>query len=64
MFSILPQAKPAAVTTNADGRSDGPLLEGVAFLQGHYELRFPAGEYRTERLVLEAFDHSERGGLK
>ena len=33
------------VTTNADGRADGPLLEGAAFLQGHYELRFHAGEY-------------------
>ena len=33
------------VHTNADGRADGPLLEGSAFLQGHYELRFHAGEY-------------------
>ena len=33
------------IITNADGRADGPLLEGAAFLQGHYELRFHAGEY-------------------
>lgn len=33
------------ITTNADGRADGPLLEGAALLQGHYELRFHAGEY-------------------
>src|SRR6478609_8133123 len=33
------------VTTNADGRADGPLLEGAGLLQGHYELRFHAGEY-------------------
>ena len=33
------------ITTNADGRADAPLLEGAAFLQGHYELRFHAGDY-------------------
>ena len=33
------------VTTNADGRCDGPILEGTAFLQGHYEFRFHAGDY-------------------
>ena len=34
-----------SVATNADGRCDGPLLEGAAFLPGHYELRFHAGDY-------------------
>ena len=29
-----------AATTNADGRVDGPLLEGDAFAAGVYELRF------------------------
>ena len=33
------------VVTNADGRGDGPILEGAAFLQGHYEFRFHAGDY-------------------
>ncbi len=32
-------------TTNADGRCDGALLEGAAFLHGCYELRFHAGDY-------------------
>lgn len=33
------------VHTNSDGRVDGPLLEGVSFVHGHYELRFHAGDY-------------------
>lgn len=33
------------IHTNADGRADGPILEGAAFRQGHYELRFHAGDY-------------------
>lgn len=33
------------VTTNADGRVDGPLLEGEGFKTGRYELRFHAGAY-------------------
>lgn len=37
--------------TNADGRVDGPLLEGAAFMQGHYELRFHAGDYYRSRGV-------------
>ena len=41
------------ITTNADGRGDGPILEGASFLQGHYELRFHAGGYfRTQGLQL------------
>jgi len=35
----------AIVTTNADGRVDKPLLEGVALSAGTYELRFHAGDY-------------------
>ncbi len=31
--------------TNLDGRCDAPLLEGNAFKQGEYELRFHAGDY-------------------
>jgi len=33
------------VATNADGRMDGPILEGEAFTAGTYELRFHAGDY-------------------
>lgn len=33
------------VVTNADGRSDAPLLEGVALEPGVYELVFHAGAY-------------------
>ena len=31
--------------TNADGRTDGPMLEGAAFSQGVYELVFSVGGY-------------------
>jgi 5-hydroxyisourate hydrolase len=38
----------AEITTNADGRCDGPVLEGAAFSAGHYELVFHvAGYFRT-----------------
>jgi len=33
------------VTTNSDGRADGPILEGGEFTRGQYELRFHAGDY-------------------
>jgi 5-hydroxyisourate hydrolase len=33
------------IVTNADGRSDKPLIEGDAFSPGVYELRFHAGDY-------------------
>jgi 5-hydroxyisourate hydrolase len=31
--------------TNADGRTDGPLLEGDALAAGDYELEFDVGAY-------------------
>ncbi len=34
-----------AFTTNADGRCDGPLLEGASFAIGTYELDFAVGDY-------------------
>ncbi|GLS86586.1 5-hydroxyisourate hydrolase [Cypionkella aquatica] len=37
--------KIAEVVTNADGRSDAPLLEGAALTVGTYELVFCAGDY-------------------
>jgi len=33
------------VVTNADGRTDGPMLEGADLTQGVYELVFGAGDY-------------------
>jgi 5-hydroxyisourate hydrolase len=38
--------------TNGDGRGDGPLLEGAALMQGHYELRFHAGDYLRQQAPL------------
>ncbi len=39
--------------TNADGRTDGPILSGKAFAAGGYELVFHAGDYlRRSGLVL------------
>jgi 5-hydroxyisourate hydrolase len=34
-----------AVTTNADGRCDAPILSGTEFKTGQYELIFFAGDY-------------------
>jgi 5-hydroxyisourate hydrolase len=39
------EAPVATATTNADGRTDVPLLEGAAFIQGVYELVFEVGAY-------------------
>ncbi len=35
----------AQTATNADGRTDAPLLEGDAFRAGPYELEFSVGDY-------------------
>ena len=35
----------ASTVTNADGRTDGPLLEGAAFRDGIFEIVFAAGAY-------------------
>jgi len=35
----------ARATTNADGRTDTPILPGERFATGIYELRFHAGDY-------------------
>jgi 5-hydroxyisourate hydrolase len=48
----------ASVTTNDDGRCDGPVLEGDAFASGIYELQFHVGDYlraRGEDLPSPAF---------
>ncbi len=38
-------AEVAKAVTNADGRTDAPLLEGEAFVPGVYELRFDVRAY-------------------
>ncbi|MFO1114499.1 MAG: hydroxyisourate hydrolase [Beijerinckiaceae bacterium] len=46
------------VATNADGRTDAPLLAGAELKQGVYEIRFHAGAYfrgRSEQLPEPAF---------
>jgi 5-hydroxyisourate hydrolase len=40
------------VSTNADGRTDEPLLTGAAYRPGHYELVFHAGDYFRSRGVI------------
>jgi 5-hydroxyisourate hydrolase len=37
--------KVAETVTNADGRTDGPILPSAAFRTGTYELVFEAGDY-------------------
>jgi 5-hydroxyisourate hydrolase len=37
--------KVAEMVTNADGRTDSPMLEGDALTVGSYELVFAAGDY-------------------
>ena len=40
-------------TTNADGRTDGPLLGGAAFQAGSYEMTFHIGDYfRARQMAL------------
>lgn len=41
------------VTTNSDGRTDGPLLAGDEMKTGAYELLFHVGDYFGERSFLD-----------
>ncbi len=43
--------KVKTVTTNADGRTDGPILEGAAFKAGKYQLVFHVADYFTQKGV-------------
>jgi 5-hydroxyisourate hydrolase len=36
-------------TTNADGRTDAPLMDAQGFQPGRYELRFAVGDYFRAR---------------
>jgi 5-hydroxyisourate hydrolase len=41
------------VTTNADGRTDSPLLGEEDFVTGSYEIVFSVGDYFSERRFLD-----------
>lgn len=41
------------VTTNGDGRTDSPLLDGQEFAPGSYEIVFHVGDYFGERRFLD-----------
>lgn len=45
LFRLGEAAPFKTIHTNADGRADGPILEGAGFAAGQYELRFHAGAY-------------------
>jgi len=48
LYRIAPDGTHSLVTraaTNADGRTDAPLLAGAAFAAGTYELVFHMGDY-------------------
>ena len=52
LFAIDEEGVPArlkTVTTNADGRTDEPLLEGASFRPGYYTLVFHVRAYFGER---------------
>ncbi len=42
-----------SVTTNADGRTDSPLLGATEFAAGNYEIVFFVGDYFGERRFLD-----------
>lgn len=47
--------KLAEARTNADGRTDAPLLEGARLLAGSYDLVFHIGAYFGEQGIKAAF---------
>jgi 5-hydroxyisourate hydrolase len=53
LWSLDQSALLKTVTTNADGRTDSPLLAGNEFASGSYELIFYVGDYFSERLFLD-----------
>ena len=44
----------ASTETNADGRTDAPLLDGDSLRSGSYELEFDIGDYFSDRGAAEA----------
>lgn len=43
--TAMPAKLIATATSNADGRCDTPMLQGIDFVAGEYELVFHAGDY-------------------
>ena len=53
LWSIDPSKLLKSVQTNADGRTDVPLLSGEEMTAGNYELIFFVGDYFGERRFLD-----------
>lgn len=53
LWSRDPSGLLKTVTTNKDGRTDGPLLSGDEMAAGSYELLFYVGDYFGERTFLD-----------
>ena len=53
LWSVEPRRLVRKVTTNADGRTEEPLLLPNEIVPGEYELIFHAGEYFGERQFLD-----------
>ena len=52
LYSLTEQRKQLAeTTTNSDGRTEKPLLDGASMLGGTYELEFDIGNYFRSRDV-------------
>jgi 5-hydroxyisourate hydrolase len=49
------RSKIAETLTNADGRTDGPILPSEAFATGEYELVFHAGDYLRGQGMTDGF---------
>jgi 5-hydroxyisourate hydrolase len=53
LWSLDKKALLKTVQTNADGRTDGPLLDGNSMAAGNYELIFFVGDYFAEKQFLD-----------
>ena len=52
LFRLPERRKLAEKVTNADGRTDGPILPAAEFATGAYELVFHAGDYLEDARFL------------
>ena len=53
LWSVEPSVRLQTFVTNADGRTDSPLLSGETMATGTYELVFHVGDYFGERRFLD-----------
>ncbi len=53
LWSVDPRQLLKSITTNADGRTDDPLLAPNETAAGHYEIVFHVGDYFGERKFLD-----------